>query len=167
MHARKIETIVRRERLARAIHERAVDIYLRVGPAAKPAHRTFFISIPESEGMFREAVTSLTGASDVALLTVHGKSGSDPMTITETVVQRGRRNVALRTEYTAEPERFSWSIGRFSGNVTPRQPYVDLISTGYGALDIRTSLIGLIIIVLGMQTFFGSFYLSILGLQND
>ena len=41
------------------------------------------------------------------------------------------------------------------------------IATGYGALDIKTSLIGLIIIVLGMQTFFGSFYLSILGLQNE
>lgn len=41
------------------------------------------------------------------------------------------------------------------------------ISTGYGALDIRTSLIGLIVIVLGMQTFFGSFYLSILGMNSE
>jgi glycosyltransferase involved in cell wall biosynthesis len=44
---------------------------------------------------------------------------------------------------------------------------VQWIRTGYGALDIKTSLIGLIIIVLGMQTFFGSFYLSILGMQNE
>lgn len=41
------------------------------------------------------------------------------------------------------------------------------LSTQYGKIDIRWSIIGLTIMILGIQTFFASFYLSILGITEN
>jgi hypothetical protein len=42
------------------------------------------------------------------------------------------------------------------------------INSRYGPLyDIKSSILGLTLILLGLQTFFSSFYLSILGMKNE
>jgi len=37
----------------------------------------------------------------------------------------------------------------------------------YGSLDVKTSIFGLTLILIGLQTIFSSFYLSIIGMKNE